>query len=335
MALEYMFRFGTKHYTALFVLWCVLASAHTLTIIYDFLFPKHHYATTRIGKFHQVLNHYIGFDVLSDTALMALAIYTMVGIVKSMTWHYSIKLVLISLIIVALLVIMFPLVNVWNFILLSFCRNGPYIKNMSYYFPNHVLFEKEFDRVKSEVEHIIDTSRLQCANEIFPNIVTAIHAENKCWKWHMLKIAGKMVGNPESAPLVYNLLSNSADVHNAFISILEGNSEIPPHVGYFKGYLRYHLGITIPDEASKRAYIVVNGERYEWREGEGVMFDDMYYHHVRNPTSQRRVVLFLDIVRRDIPSFLKPMNRLFLWLFDNHPVLKNIYKIQHQKQDSR
>ena len=41
----------------------------------------------------------------------------------------------------------------------------------------------------------------------------------------------------------------------------------------------------------------MGGEQAHWREGESLVFDDTYEHHVWNDTEGTRVVLFLDVMR--------------------------------------
>ncbi|VBB18271.1 hypothetical protein YASMINEVIRUS_734, partial [Yasminevirus sp. GU-2018] len=47
--------------------------------------------------------------------------------------------------------------------------------------------------------------------------------------------------------------------------------------------------------------IVCGGEKYYWKEGKGDVFDNMYLHHVMNPSEHRRAVLFIDFLRNDLP----------------------------------
>jgi beta-hydroxylase len=94
-------------------------------------------------------------------------------------------------------------------------------------------------------------------------------------------------------------------------SIIDGGKHIPPHVGFFKSVLRYHLALVVPQDAP--VYIVVGGQEYRWREGEDVLFDDTYLHEVWNKSAQRRVVLFCDVLRdKTLPPLLRGMNR---WMF--------------------
>ena len=112
-------------------------------------------------------------------------------------------------------------------------------------------------------------------------------------------------------------------------SILDPDVNIPPHYGYYKGYLRYHLGIIIPQEEGKSPFIVCGGEKYYWKNGEGVMFDDMYLHYVENPTSKMRVVLFIDVLRKNVPKCIVPLYNFFNSYIENHIMIKKLVQVQH------
>ena len=79
---------------------------------------------------------------------------------------------------------------------------------------------------------------------------------------------------------------------------IAGEKGIPIHVGYYKGFIRYQLGVIIPKETEK-CYLCVNGEKYNWKEGEDVMFDDTFAHKVYNETEDIRVVVYMDIEREN------------------------------------
>src|SRR5262249_12937981 len=72
---------------------------------------------------------------------------------------------------------------------------------------------------------------------------------------------------------------------------------IPPHDGPYKGVLRYHLGLMVPNAPVDTVGIRVGGETHGWREGSSLVFDDTYQHEAWNETDETRVVLFLDVVR--------------------------------------
>ena len=53
----------------------------------------------------------------------------------------------------------------------------------------------------------------------------------------------------------------------------------------------------------------VNGEKYNWKEGEDVMFDDTFAHKVYNETEDIRVVVYMDIERKFLPWWLGIFNK--------------------------
>ena len=120
------------------------------------------------------------------------------------------------------------------------------------------------------------------------------HQKNK-WKvfvlkWYNepLKIAKKL------CPNTVNIINKCNDIHCAMFSILEPGKYIPPHKGPSTACLRYHLGLKIPKDKD-RCYINVNGKKYNWEEGNSLIFDDTYIHSVINNTNEPRIILFLDI----------------------------------------
>src|SRR4030042_1215231 len=92
--------------------------------------------------------------------------------------------------------------------------------------------------------------------------------------------------NCAPAPRTPELLRPLPLISTAMFSIIDGGKHIPPHVGFFKSVLRYHLALVVPQDAP--VYIIVGGQEYHWREGQDVLFDDTYLHEGWNKSSQRR-----------------------------------------------
>jgi beta-hydroxylase len=82
----------------------------------------------------------------------------------------------------------------------------------------------------------------------------------------------------------------------AFFSILPPRIHLERHRGPFNGWLRYHLGLIVPQQASA-CRIQVGDETNHWNEGKSLIFDDSYFHEVWNDTDEQRVVLFVDFAR--------------------------------------
>ena len=157
------------------------------------------------------------------------------------------------------------------------------------------------------------------------------------WKAFMFKSHRFIEPNCALAPRTAALLRNVPGLYTAFFSVLEGGQYITPHWGYWKGFLRYHLGVVIPrnnadgscwlrvnadraDNAKRDKALIERGEKYHWREGEGVMFDDTLLHDAKNGSSDVRVVLWLDL-RRKLPLYLGALNTMILEIAHRAPAI--------------
>jgi aspartate beta-hydroxylase/beta-hydroxylase len=131
------------------------------------------------------------------------------------------------------------------------------------------------------------------------------------WKVFMLELLGHRPGqNRARCPATIDAVKKVPGVLQAFFSVLEPGKSIPLHDGPYIGYLRYHLGLRVPQDAPPT--IVVAGQPYTWKEGEGVLFDDSWPHEVINRSSEPRVVLIVDVAR-PMPLLPNLVNKGLLW----------------------
>ena len=102
--------------------------------------------------------------------------------------------------------------------------------------------------------------------------------------------------NCARCPRTASLLADVPGMTTAFFSILSAHKHIGEHRGPYRGVLRYHLGLKVPEPASACG-IKVGGEVRGWTEGGSLLFDDGYQHEAWNDTDDTRVVLFMDVIR--------------------------------------
>jgi aspartyl/asparaginyl beta-hydroxylase (cupin superfamily) len=137
--------------------------------------------------------------------------------------------------------------------------------------------------------------------------ISARVAPDKDWKVYPLNIMGV---KPEAfcgrCPRTTQLLDGIPGLFEAFFSILEGGKSIPRHEGPYRGYLRYHLGLLVPEKNPPS--IRLRDQVYTWKEGESVLFDDSWDHEVYNQCEEDRVILIVDI-RRPMPQPFDAVNR--------------------------
>ncbi|HTT10757.1 MAG TPA: aspartyl/asparaginyl beta-hydroxylase domain-containing protein [Burkholderiaceae bacterium] len=113
----------------------------------------------------------------------------------------------------------------------------------------------------------------------------------------------------ELCPQTLALIRAIPSVKAAMFASLPPGARLVRHRDPYAGSLRYHLGLLTPNDPG--CYIVVDGERYSWRDGEAVMFDETFIHHAENATGHERVILFCDIERPLYGAPMRWFNRLF------------------------
>ncbi|MEA5471092.1 aspartyl/asparaginyl beta-hydroxylase domain-containing protein [Spirulina sp. 06S082] len=117
------------------------------------------------------------------------------------------------------------------------------------------------------------------------------------WKTYFLYGYGfKAEKNCRRCPQTTRLIEQIPGMKTAFFSILLPHKQIPEHRGPYKGVLRYHLGLKIP-QSSHACGLRVGGKTRYWQEGKSLIFDDTRPHEAWNLTDEIRVVLFVDVVR--------------------------------------
>lgn len=149
------------------------------------------------------------------------------------------------------------------------------------------------------------------------------------WKTFFLYGYGeKITENCARCPRTTELVEQVPGMTTAFFSILSPGKHIPPHRGPYKGVLRYHLGLKVPEPA-RQCRIRVADRVEHWEEGESLVFDDTYDHEVRNATGGERAILFLD-VKRPMRQPMAALNDLVLALLRYTPVVQNAHENQKQ-----
>lgn len=119
-------------------------------------------------------------------------------------------------------------------------------------------------------------------------------------KWRSFFLWGygvKIEDNCAKCPETARILENIPGLLTAFYSVMLAGAHVPRHTGPTKAILTTHLGLTIPRESEKCHMAVGDGNNVVWKEGEIVIFDDMFPHEVWNDTDEDRIILLLHIKR--------------------------------------
>lgn len=144
--------------------------------------------------------------------------------------------------------------------------------------------------------------------------------EGDRWKTFFLYAYGhKAEQNCARCPETARLLCAIPGMKTAMFSILAPKKHVPEHRGPYKGVLRYHLGLIIP-EPKTSCRIRVGSEVRTWEEGKSLIFDDSHLHEVWNDSDFWRVVLFVDFLR-PLPFPLSLLNRAMVWRISRTPFI--------------
>ncbi len=128
------------------------------------------------------------------------------------------------------------------------------------------------------------------------------------WRRFYLTWYGESIPSAESlCPKTVALLKATPGVKSAMFALLPPGGKLNPHRDPFAGSLRYHLGLVTPNSAD--CNIHVDGEKYFWRDGEDIMFDETYVHWAENKTDVTRIILFADIERPLKTGVMRGLNR--------------------------
>lgn len=206
-------------------------------------------------------------------------------------------------------------------------------------YPELKILEQNYAVIRAECEALLARPlTLPGMDQLTDYTSGGIH--QIAWKSFMFKSGDFLEDNCKLAPKTAGLLRGIPGVYTAFFSVLEPHQHIKPHWGYWKGFVRYHLGVVIPDNnRDNKCWIRINadawdrdnreaikdGATYYWHNGESVLFDDTFLHDACNDTDQVRVVLFLDVARKMVWP-LALLNRFFLWIAHRTQAVKQIQK---------
>lgn len=208
------------------------------------------------------------------------------------------------------------------------------------HYPELTIFEENYADIREECLALLQRKDRLTDMKAMGGTYTQAGIHTIQWKTFMFKSGDYVEENCSLAPKTAALVRSVPRVYTAFFSIIEPHQRITPHWGYYKGFVRYHLGVVIPnDNANDECFLRVNGdtqdnrlrdpaliekgEVYHWKNGEGIVFDDNYLHDAGNDSDQVRVVLWLDVCRK-MPFYLEWFNRICLALAQRDASMKQI-----------
>ena len=186
--------------------------------------------------------------------------------------------------------------------------------------------EANWEVIRAELDQVLKTpERIPNFQDISTDQAN-ITRDDK-WKSYFLYGYGyKMPDNCKQCPETTRIIEAIPGMFTAFFSVLAPGKHIPRHRGPYRGLLRGHLALVVP-EPREACWIEVGDVTTPWEEGRCIVFDDTYKHRVENNTDGVRVVLFLDVLRPlKFPASL--LNRIILQLIRLSPFIQDARRNQ-------
>jgi aspartyl/asparaginyl beta-hydroxylase (cupin superfamily) len=186
--------------------------------------------------------------------------------------------------------------------------------------------ERHWTEIRAELEEVLrDRSAIPSFQDISVDQIDL--SDDDRWQTYFLFGYGFEVAEHTAAcPRTTELVRAVPGMKTAMFSILAPGKHIPHHRGPYKGVLRHHLGLIVP-ESAEACRIRVGDEIRHWTEGGSLIFDDTFDHEVWNDAGGQRVVLFLDVVR-PLTGVARRLNAALLWVIAHSPLVRDARRRQ-------
>lgn len=205
------------------------------------------------------------------------------------------------------------------FYLFSDVGNKPFINTRQ--FSQLKVFEDHWEEIRDEAVSLNAQTHIKASDELDDLGFNSFFKTG--WKRFYLKWYGASLPSANLlCPRTVELINEVPDVKGAMFTMLPPGAKLVRHRDPYAGSLRYHLGLVTPN--SDNCYINVDGQKYAWRDGEAVMFDETYLHYAANNTDSNRIILFLDIRRPVTFAPVDWFNQLFSKIVLAASATKNI-----------
>jgi len=161
-------------------------------------------------------------------------------------------------------------------------------------FPELAVLRDNWQTIRDEALQLVQQGQINAAtghNDLGFNSFFKTGWKRFYLKWYDSPLPSAVDHCPKTVALVEKIPT----VHAAMFAVLPPGSKLNPHRDPFAGSLRYHLGLSTPNDDACRIYI--DGTPYSWRDGEDIVFDETFVHSARNDTNQTRVILYADHAR--------------------------------------
>jgi len=200
------------------------------------------------------------------------------------------------------------LIAPFNSLMVLFSKVGtqPYLDPKR--FPEMKLIQDNWEIIREEALALNERGNIKAADTY--NDVGFNSFFRTGWKRFYLKWYGNdLPSAAQMCPKTVALIKQVPGIKAAMFTSLPPGATLVRHRDPYAGSLRYHLGLITPNDPA--CFIDVDGQRYSWKDGEVVMFDETYIHYAENTTDKPRIIFFADIERPVYTPIVRWINHLF------------------------
>ena len=198
-------------------------------------------------------------------------------------------------------------INIWMY-LFSKVPNQPYIDAKTSHLNDLAILDANWQMIRDEAQALSSQGEIKASDTYNDAGFNSFFKTG--WKRFYLKwYDSHHPSAAELCPKTTALLKTLPTIKAAMFTELPPGSRLVRHRDPYAGSLRYHLGLVTPND--DRCFIEVDGERYSWRDGQSVVFDETFMHFAENATDHNRIILFCDVERPLSSKMVSSFNRWF------------------------
>jgi beta-hydroxylase len=166
------------------------------------------------------------------------------------------------------------------------------------------MIDAHIDEIRSEAETVLTSlGELPTFGETANIVGPGMNWQTR-WTLYPFILMHQRLESRIYTPVTSDVVGKIPGVVNALFSILPPHTSLARHRGTSRALARCHVGLVTPQD-SKNCYFVIDGHRHDWQVGSKLIFDQTFEHAAINETDEDRLILIVDVVRAELPVYLR------------------------------
>lgn len=190
-----------------------------------------------------------------------------------------------------------------------------------HHYPELDVLDEQWETIRDEALALYQNGMIKTKDDL---PASSFYKDGR-WTSFYLKVYDNDIPSArEMAPQTMALLDRVPSMHIALFACLNPGKKLSGHHDPFSYTLRYSLGLSTPN--AEGCGLVVDGENYQWRDGDSIIFDETYYHSAYNETDKPRIILMTDVDRPLRWAWVQKIYYFFGWGFNRLFAVDNVDK---------